>query len=434
MKVNELKEDKLIIVWFDTINASEHTKRNYMFAMQFFTECVKKTPEELILEAEAEIISGILPRERKIKTYFIKFRKSLQDGGSAPMTVKTHMSGVKSFYITNDIEIPTLPKSSTKAKPREENNEIPTLEDLRAVLKVCDPLERALLLVGVSSGLSANEIINLKVKDFKNGFDDKTNITILKLRRIKTKVDFITFLSPEASQAVQDYLSYRDKTIKTENKKRITLLDKQKVFSYNDFLFIGYYIPNAFLKTKDDKVRKLKTGTFMHIYRNLSEKAQKNATKGNWNLIRSHNMRKFFNSALLNAGADSFFVEFCMGHTLDSTKAAYFRANSEQLKETYKKYIPFLTVQKALNISESPEYQSITKENQVLRAETAKHVVERSELQDLRKELETAKKQTEQTRKEILDDMENRMMEVINKQKKVFKNVNAVEIDYEEDK
>ena len=42
------------------------------------------------------------------------------------MTVKTHMSRIKSFYRTFDIEIPTLPKSSTKAKPREENNEIPT--------------------------------------------------------------------------------------------------------------------------------------------------------------------------------------------------------------------------------------------------------------------------------------------------------------------
>jgi hypothetical protein len=116
------------------------------------------------------------------------------------------------------------------------------------------------------------------------------------------------------------------------------------------------------------------------------------------------------------------------------SKAAYFRANSEQLKETYKKYIPFFTVQKALNISESPEYQKLKADNQILATETARHVIERSELQDLRAELETAKKQTEQNRKEILDDMENRMMQVINKQKKVFKNVNSMEIDYEDDK
>ena len=118
MKVNELKDETLILDWFDTINASDNTKRNYLTAMQFFTEWTDKTPEELINEAEGEIKSGILPRQRNIKTYFIKFRKSLQDHGSAPMTVKTHMSGIKSFYRTLDIEIPTLPKSSTKAKPK----------------------------------------------------------------------------------------------------------------------------------------------------------------------------------------------------------------------------------------------------------------------------------------------------------------------------
>lgn len=129
----------------------------------------------------------------------------------------------------------------------------------------------------------------------------------------------------------------------------------------------------------------------MKMYKGISEKARMNTVKGNWNIIRSHNIRKYFNSALLNANADSFFVEFCMGHTLDSTKAAYFRANSEQLRETYSKYIPFLTIQKALDVSESPEYQKIKNENQILVAETVKHVVERKDLQEMREELDRMK-------------------------------------------
>jgi len=68
MKVNELKDETLILDWFDTINASDNTKRNYLTAMQFFTEWTDKTPEELINEAEGEIKSGILPRQRNIKT------------------------------------------------------------------------------------------------------------------------------------------------------------------------------------------------------------------------------------------------------------------------------------------------------------------------------------------------------------------------------
>jgi hypothetical protein len=72
------------------------------------------------------------------------------------MTVKAYMSGIQSFYRSYDFELPTLPRS--KAKTLEKNKDIPTKEDLQEVLKICDPLEKSVLLVGVSSGLSSNEI------------------------------------------------------------------------------------------------------------------------------------------------------------------------------------------------------------------------------------------------------------------------------------
>ena len=108
------------------------------------------------------------------------------------------------------------------------HKEIPTKEDLQEVLKVCDTMEKAILLVGASSGLSANEIINLKVKDFNRGYDPKTGITTLDLRRGKVDFDFITFLSPEASKAVQEYLTYRARTEKTGELRKLNQLEKQK--------------------------------------------------------------------------------------------------------------------------------------------------------------------------------------------------------------
>ncbi|HEX3014415.1 MAG TPA: hypothetical protein VHO92_09125, partial [Methanobacterium sp.] len=87
----------------------------------------------------------------------------------------------------------------------------------------------------------------------------------------------------------------------------------------------------------------------------------------------------------------SFFTNFLMGHTLDETQAAYFRAKPEELKEIYIKFAPFLIIQKEADVSESPEYLRIKQENQILQAETARHVVERSELRDMRAELEKIK-------------------------------------------
>ena len=54
MKVKELKDDKITKDWLSAIKASENTKDTYLEGMQAFTEWVKKTPEQLLLEAEAK--------------------------------------------------------------------------------------------------------------------------------------------------------------------------------------------------------------------------------------------------------------------------------------------------------------------------------------------------------------------------------------------
>lgn len=389
--MNELREDPAIIEWLTIINARPNTERNYLLGFQWFTEWTGKVPEALLLEAEQEIKDGLLMRQRSIKKYLIGFRKYLQDKGNAPQTIKGYITGVKSFYTAFDIEIPKSHTAGNKAQTLKKHKDIPTKEDLQEVLKVCDPMEKAVLLVGVSSGLSAHEIINLRVKDFKRGYDPKTEITTLDLRRGKVDFDFITFLSPECSKAIQDYLTYRSRTSKINETRRLNQLEKQRVFSDNDHLFIKWHIDPSYLKNQDDDIRKLDQDSFMKVYRFISEKAQKNTLAGDWNLIRSHNMRKYFNSALLNAGADSFHVEFFMGHTLDDTKAAYFRADTEKLKEIYKKYIPFITIEKALDPEQHPDFIRLRYESETYARAAANAAVERNELIELRAEMERMK-------------------------------------------
>lgn len=388
MKVVELRNTPIIVEWLQTANVKPNSEKSYLRGMQDFTEYTGKDPETLLEEAENDIRAGKLMRQRQLKRNLIGFRQSLQNEGKAPLTIKSRLTGVKSFFETFDIEIPKLPRVG-KAKPLEKNNDIPTKEDLQDVLKVADPLEKAIVLCGVSSGLGANEICNLKVKDFKKGYDLKTGITTLKLRREKAEFNFVTFLSPEASKSILDYLEYRNRT--TSEPRQIERLKKQKVYSDNDYLFIRRQILPEYLKKHDDNLRKLDTDALIKIYRRLADKARKSTPANEWGFIRSHNVRKYFNSALLNAGADSFFTNFLMGHTLDETQAAYFRAKPEDLKEIYIKFAPFLTIQKEADVSESPEYLRIKQENQILQAETARHIVERSELRDMRAELEKIK-------------------------------------------
>lgn len=85
-------------------------------------------------------------------------------------------------------------------------------------------MEKAILLKGVVSGLSAQEIIKLKSKDFTKEYDPETEITTLKLSREKVNFDFITFLSHEATRPVREYLEYRNLLNRLKNIQRETTI------------------------------------------------------------------------------------------------------------------------------------------------------------------------------------------------------------------
>ena len=330
MKYDKLKQDTKIRLWLSRIGAKSNTVKSYILGMQEYTEYTKMTLDELILEAEADIRAGKLMRERNVTLLITEYREFLETKGIAPMTIKGKMTAVCSFYKTNQIDLPVLPRSVFKAKAQKKRRTIPAKEDIQEILKHADILERAIIIVGVSSGLAVNEIANLKIGDYRSGYDEKTKITTLHLVREKVDYEFITCLSPEATKAVDDYLEYRSRKTTTYRENRENQLEKQRVVSDDGYLFIKRHIPDKYLTYKYDKkktkahndkiredMRKIDTESIITMYRRLNEEAQKSTPAGEWNVIRSHTMRKYFNSTMLNAGAFyiptppfKFFIEF----------------------------------------------------------------------------------------------------------------------------
>lgn len=417
MYVKELKEEKYIKDWLSGIGAKKTTREGYTDSLRAYTEFLNKTPKQIIIESEEDIKSGKLMRERRVFDEIREFRESLESSDIAPMSIKARLTGVRSFFSFYNIQLPVLPRSTTSARPLKENREIPDKEDIRETLVVADTLEKAIVLTGVSSGLAINEISNLTVKDFMDGYDKETEITTLHLVREKVGYEFYTFLTPEASRAIWEYIEYRGRTSDSKDRVRQNQLLKQRVKhdkrgNPTGYLFIGKGIPSEYLETENEReaeeLRKLEPKTIQKIYRELNEKARKSSPSGKRNLVRSHNIRKFFNSTLLANRAEIFFTDFLMGHQIDSTRDAYYRADPKSLREEYKKYIPYLTIQKEINISESPEYIKIKSENEILARETAKATVERVEIQNLRIELEEVKK-----RKDNESELLNKIMDLM---------------------
>lgn len=156
------------------------------------------------------------------------------------------MRGVQSFYTAFHIEAPKL-HGGDIAESCKENTQTITREQIYEVLKHCTLVEKAIILVGCASGLAEADIINLKIEQFKKGYDPKTGFTILeKLIRVKTKVEFTTFLTPEASQAVWDYLKFRNREPIEKSEEILEKAAKQKITSEKGYLFIKQVIPKEY--------------------------------------------------------------------------------------------------------------------------------------------------------------------------------------------
>ncbi len=260
------------------------------------------------------------------------------------------MTGANSFYRCNDIDLPNLNnRKQFSPKPLKKNSLWIEKADIQAILEHAGVRDRAIILIMVSSGLAQSDVLDLRIKDIKNGYDENSGITTLSVRRIKTEYDFTTFLSPEAGRAVLSWIELR-------NQKH----EKFKVRSDNDFLFIKRDVPDSYLKTYDDDERLLDKHGLMAIFRRLSVATGRETEKGTWSLVRAHNLRKYFNSTLLNNGADLFFTDFLMGHKIDQMHEAYFRADPVKLREKYMRYLPFLSIEDTeVKMVESPEYQEL---------------------------------------------------------------------------
>lgn len=416
MNREELKKEETILKLFAVLSLEDNTKWTYCNAMQHYTEFTGKTPTELIDEAKEDIKAGLLMTDRKIFLQIAQFRQHLEKQKNkftkkelAPGTIQKYVSTVISFYNAFYIETPKQPRSKNKVKPQKENMKRIDKDGIRHAHKHANLRDRAISLCGVSSGMGAAEISSLTYEAFEAGQDDKTGITTFDMRRRKVGVDFITFISPEATKAVLEYIEWRNRLPKTNSKNEMLEYEKRKV-TPESYLFISNKVKMDYLETRNEELRRLSARAISNLYTRISESAGISTPKGCFNTYRSHNMRKLFTTTLKNQGCDSDMVEYFCGHTLGDTKNAYYEGDPDKLKIIYQKFIPYITIQKELDISESPEYQDIVRQNQILRTETERHIVDRQEMADLYRRM-TAMGKTIEGLEKVVD---RKTMEEIN--------------------
>lgn len=373
----ELLDEKLSD--FATLrNYSTGSKCQFAKAMMHYCESTKMMPAQLLEEAYEDEDKFKRINLRRINARLATFKKSISH--LAPNTEKNMFNSIIHWYTMNDVQIPAAVRSNDKVTGLKENRFIPTADDIREALNYVTYRDKAIILLQCSSGMGTSELLGLTRKEFLDGIDHNTMITTLHPVRKKTQIPYTTFCSPEATNAVLLWLKEWDGEM---------LID-------------------------------LKEEGLIAMYQRINGAMGKE--KGVYGKFRSHNMRKFFNNELLNAGMSYNLVWFLSGRSENSTQKAYYDWKEERLREEYIKFVKHISVTEVVVnltpedvMSELNDLKTSMSDMQKERDALARMVQEQSnaikEIQNKTLYIEKLKaSDIEEDRKELLVDVAEQQM------------------------
>ncbi|WP_292464594.1 tyrosine-type recombinase/integrase [Methanolobus sp.] len=429
MNKRDLLNNDIMKDWYDVLEPSDSYWNKCVTAMHYYTCYTGKTPEELIKNAKQDIKAGLFDDEKELYFLLPRFKRFLDEGqhlhiketdecgnvttyetdnddnlyrvirdADGKIISKTrnnrkklsenaiamYMTCTASFYRFRSIPIPRSPKKNKKPKTLKDNEKMPTKDELRIFLKFAEVKDRALLMCGFAGGMGASELSSLTVQDFIGGYnpekmeDVTKRFTVLHIRRLKTDVEYTTFLTPEASQSVIEYLKLRDAIpdridINFYKKKYI----KTKTTPTSP-LFISDRISDAYLADMNESRRIMTPYAIADRYRKISQASGLSNGKFVYNPVRAHNMRDLFKTSLVNANCNNMLIEYWLGHDLGVEKS-YYIPNDTEMLQIYKKYEVYLTIDKNVAIADNPQFIEKVGEVEQLKAENATYKVERYE-------------------------------------------------------
>ncbi|MBI5680516.1 MAG: site-specific integrase [Methanobacterium sp.] len=365
--VKEIETISVVNSWLKDL--SHNTKKSYLNALAEFCIANSLNPEEMLKIIYMEEEERLPAWERSVNKWFENFDEHCKKQNRTKKTRDNRRGIVNAFICFNE-----LPAYVERGKRRKSNDfkepnkrKALTKDNIRNLLDACKTWKmKAVILTQVSSGLSAADILKLKVKDIKTGIievHDKNagknrRICKLHLSRKKTNKEFITFISEEALGAIEKYL---------------------KLERINPD-FDGALFPSSKSSNKPMKIN-----TLQMAYISLNNYlGWENEEKGRFRKATSHMMRKFFNTQLVYAGMPEEIREHFMGHVLKSkVRDAYFLNNDEELQKVYLKYMHKVTIQPKESPVSMFEFNEVITNHEKLKKENKQLKIDLNEFREL---------------------------------------------------
>ncbi len=344
--IMNIRDEELIEKWFSRNNISKGTQKSYRIALRYYTQLLTKTTQELIDEAENDETGGILPRKRKIYKYLLKYKKYLKDRDMAPSTLNLYFYAIKSFYDAFDIRIPIIKVNYGDMCLDKNIGRSLTRKDIRKLISVASPREKALICLMALSGIgqqdarnltigklitSASSAIGKELDDvydlFKFEEDILSEVLTVEINMKNVKYIHHTFLPPETTKEMINYLKERcyGHNIKIRIKNN------------DDTLFVTNY------------GGKLSRDNIVSNFRRLGTLAGLKREKGTYSYWRVQALRTYFISMVINKIGTKIVAYYIAGLKIDNQDRIYWKSAPEDLKKLYLKVLPYLDLDKKVH-------------------------------------------------------------------------------------
>lgn len=364
---SKIKQRSLVI--FENSIKSVETQKVYKYQLMRFKKWAGIQDYDDLLKADDKSI------QRLVEDYLIHIK-----GEVSPNTIKSMLAPIELFYTMNEVNInskrlhkmfpQTVKRSGFGSYTRKQIQKM--LQNTRKKRTI------ALILFLVSSGCRVGALPELKMKDIENMQDGCKSVTAY----LGSSEEYRTFLTPEASKALEDYFEER-------------IQDRETMTSESPVFRKDYIIGS--MKALSMDVGTIRSAIYMTLQGIRQQKVGKR-----YNVPTTHGLRKFFNTTMkLRKDVNLSLAEKLMGHSvsipLDNN---YFPASKDELFKEYCKAIPELTI----NDEARQKLQIIQ-----LKEETEEHKKKEKEIDYLKTRFDNKEKEYEYREKRLRDEFDHKL-------------------------
>ena len=316
------------------------SRRTYTYCLRYYMAFRKSDDLDAIIAADLE---NPKLAESRIKDFILTAK---QQRKISEAYLNLTMAALRHFYNMNDVLL-NWKKLSKFRFVMEDSTDEPhkkdraySHEDIQKMLSVASTKMKAMILLLASSGMRVGAIPPLKCRHVIRLHLSIEQMGVKQIRVYEgSKEEYITFCTPEATKAIDEYLQFRQRSGET-------LTEDSPLFRQD------FDVSDPF--EAKNKVRRLKNTTAISsAFTRLLEKAgvtmrqpmlegQRPGTIKK-DVMRVHSLRKFANTQMIQSDMKGAAKEMLLGHStgLDDK---YYRPTSGELLQEYLKAIDALTI------------------------------------------------------------------------------------------